>query len=434
MRFLGIGEEGDLGDMYYRLGLAGHEVRMYIESSDAQGIYGGMVDRTADWRSELPWIRDAGAEGVVVFESASRGKLQDRLRSEGYQVIGGSAFGDRLESDRSFGQDQLKGHGLRTAHCTRFTNFRVAIDWVRANPARYVFKSNGADSLRTRNYIAEMHNGGDMVALLSTYHARWCGPGQPDFILMEHVQGIEVGVGAYFNGHRFLEPACLDWEHKRFFPGERGELTGEMGTIVTYRGAECLFAKTLAHMSEALRESGYCGYINLNLMANEEGLWPIEFTSRFGYPGFAVCEALHEECWDSVFVKLLSGEDVCIDTRPGYAAGVVLTVPPFPYRYGYSELSKGLPISFHETMTDYDHLSLHLAEVALDGEQLVTSGVIGNLGVATGAGDSVEDARERAYALARKVVVPNLRYRNDIGDRVIKHDLASLVTLGFLPS
>ena len=41
MRFLGIGEEGDLGDMYYRLGLAGHEVRMYVESSDAQGIYNG---------------------------------------------------------------------------------------------------------------------------------------------------------------------------------------------------------------------------------------------------------------------------------------------------------------------------------------------------------------------------------------------------------
>ena len=62
-----------------------------------------------------------------------------------------------------------------------------------------------------------------MIALLSTFQARWCGPGQPDFILMEHVQGIEVGVGAYFNGHRFLEPAGLDWEHKRFFSGERGE-------------------------------------------------------------------------------------------------------------------------------------------------------------------------------------------------------------------
>ncbi len=432
MRFLGIGEDGDLGDMYHRLVLAGHEVRMYVESPEARGVYAGMVPHAADWRAELPWIRSAGAEGIIVFESAARGSDQDRLRAEGFQVIGGSAFGDRLENDRPFGQQQLDGHGLRSAKCHAFKSFDSAIEFMRGRPARYVFKSNGAEVLRTRNYIGEMDSGADMIALLSTHKTQWRGPARPDFVLMEHIEGVEVGVGAYFNGSRFLEPACLDWEHKRFFSGDLGELTGEMGTIVTYRGAETIFAKTLAHMADSLRASGYCGYINLNLMANDEGLWPIEFTSRFGYPGFAICEALHEESWDSIFIKLLSTKETRINTRPGYAAGVVLTVPPFPYRYGYNELSNGLPISFRETMTDDDHRALHLAEVAMQGGQLVTSGAIGYVGVATGAGDSVDDARKHAYALARKVVVPNLRYRTDIGDRVIEHDLAALVALGFL--
>ena len=433
MRFLGIGEDGDLGDMYHRLELAGHEVRMYIESAGARDVYAGMVRHTADWRAELPWIRSAGTDGIIVFESAARGIDQDRLRAGGFQVIGGSAFGDRLENDRLFGQQQLEGHGLRTARSHAFTNFDAAIEFMRKHPARYVFKSNGADVLRTRNYIGEMDSGADMIALLSTHKIQWRGPARPDFVLMEHIKGVEVGVGAYFNGHRFLEPACLDWEHKRFFSGDLGELTGEMGTIVTYRGAETIFAKTLAHMTESLRASGYCGYINLNLMANDEGLWPIEFTSRFGYPGYAICEALHEEGWASIFVKLLGGMDTRIDTRSGYAAGVVLTVPPFPYRYGYDSLSKGLPLSFRETMTDDDRAALHLAEVAVHDGQLVTSGAIGYVGVATGIGATVMRARESAYALARKVVVPNLRYRTDIGDRVTSHDLSALVALGYLP-
>ncbi|MEP6943086.1 MAG: phosphoribosylamine--glycine ligase [Betaproteobacteria bacterium] len=432
MRLLGIGEEGDLGAMYYGLARAGHEVRMYIDDPAARGIYAGMLEATADWRAELPWIRAAGEDGVIVFESAVRGELQDRLRGEGFQVIGGSAFGDRLEADRAFGQAQLEGLGLRVAGSHAFDSFAEAIDLVRTTKRRYVFKSNGAASLRTRNYIGQMDNGDDMVALLHTYARQWRAAGPPDFVLMDHVEGVEVGVGAYFNGSEFLEPACLDWEHKRFFPGELGELTGEMGTIVTYRGYERIFAHTLKPMARSLRAGGYVGYINLNLIANEAGLWPIEFTSRFGYPGFSICEALHDEPWDAIFRKMLGSGERTIRTRAGFAAGVVLTVPPFPYSHGYEELSRGLPICLDPGMTESERGALHLAEVAIEDGQLVTSGLIGYLGVATGTGASVEDARDRAYQLARKVIVPNLRYRDDIGARVIERDLDELARLGYL--
>ncbi len=434
LRILGIGESCDLGEMYFRLAAAGHEVRVFVESSDAHDVFGGMLDRVEHWQNELAWIRQAGTRGVIVFESALKGDLQDSLRRDAYQVIGGSAYGDRLEGDREFGQQALRELGLPTAGTHCFSAALSAIDFVRANPARYVLKYNGADSARTRNYVGEMDDGTDIIALLAVRGDREAGNAPSDFVLMEHLQGVEIGVGAYFNGEHFLRPACLDWEHKRFFPGDLGELTGEMGTVVTYRGADTIFEATLARMADKLRAGGYCGYINLNLIANQAGLWPLEFTSRFGYPGYAICAALQLESWDGIFMKMLGRSARAIDTRAGYAVGVVLSVPPFPYNHGYAELSKGVPLCFRAPMTSAERSHLHLCEVASVRGQLVASGSTGCIGVATGAGDSLEAARQGALAVARQVVTPNLRYRNDIGQKLIDGDFSTLRKLGYLPA
>ncbi len=432
MRFLGVGEYNDLAAMYHGVAARGHEVRVFVEDEACRDVFGGMLEFTGDWRAELGWVRDAGEDGVILFESAVRGSEQDALRREGFQVIGGSALGDRLEADRAFGQDVLRGAGLHTAGSHSFSSYEDAIAFLQCRGGRYVLKFNGANSPRTRNYIGEMDDSADMLALLGMYRDHAAGAEPPDFVLMEHLQGVEVGVGAYFNGRTFLDTACIDFEHKRFFPGDLGELTGEMGTIVSYRGAKKLFDATLAPLRGLLADSGYCGYINVNLIVNEAGLWPLEFTSRFGYPGFAICEALHAEPWEDIFRRLLRRDSASLQTHHGFAAGVVLTVPPFPYRQGYEELSKGEPICFRPGLTAEELAGLHFAEVARKGEHLVTSGATGYIGVATGTGATVLDAREAAYRLARQVVLPNLRYRTDIGDRVIARDWKTLRSLGWL--
>ncbi|HZY17871.1 MAG TPA: phosphoribosylamine--glycine ligase [Ramlibacter sp.] len=434
MRILGIGETNDLAAMYHGFVRRGHAVRVFVADPACADVFAGMLDFCDDWERELGWVREAGEDGLVLFESATRGELQDRLRREGFQVIGGSALGDRLEADREFGQQVLRDAGLKTAASHRFTDYAAATRFLREHPGRYVLKFNGADGARTRNFVSEMEDGCDVLALLSLYAARAAAGEAVDFVLMQHVEGVEVGVGAYFNGREFLQPACIDFEHKRFFPGELGELTGEMGTIVSYRGATRLFEAALAPVAPLLREGGYVGYINVNLIANADGLWPLEFTSRFGYPGFAICEALHEEPWEAIFRRMLRRDGLAIATRRDFACGIVLSVPPFPYRHGYEALSKGAPICLRDSLGASDREHLHFAEVArLDG-QLVTSGATGYVGVATGVGATVESANAEALRIARGVVVPNLRYRRDIGERVARGDLVRLQSLGWYDS
>jgi len=322
--------------------------------------------------------------------------------------------------------------GLKTAASETFDDFDRARAFLERNPGRYVFKLHGTASAPQANYVGEAEDGADMRAFLDGEAARRRGKGTPTFSLMPYIEGVEVGIGAYFDGEKFLEPALLDWEHKRFFNGDLGELTPEMGTVVTYRGAENLFGLTLGRMAERLRDGGYVGYINLNTIVNADGIWPLEFTCRFGYPGFAICDALHTEGWDSIFAKMIARRGARIETQQGYAVGVVLTVPPFPYEEGYAKLSKGLPIHVRDASAD-ELARLHLADVEWRDEVLLTSGMIGYLMVATGTGNTVERAQQQAYALTRKVVVPNLRYRTDIGDKFLARDRATLQALGLLP-
>ncbi|MCB4809808.1 phosphoribosylamine--glycine ligase [Methylovorus menthalis] len=434
MRILGIGEYGDLAAMYSRLAQEGHEVRVWVEDEAYRRIHRGLLQFTDDWQAELGWVRAAGEDGCIVFESATKGEWQDALRRDGFHVIGGSAYGDRLEGDRLFGQQVMQDMGLEVARCERFYDIEAAIRFIENHPARYVYKSNGADSERTRNFVGTLADGSDVIALLDFYrqHSPTTDTSPVDFMLMEHVQGIEMGIGAYFNGTRFLSPVCLDWEHKHFFPGDLGELTGEMGTVVTYTGGQSLFQRTLAHLEDALAAGGYCGYINLNMIVNEAHIWPLEFTSRFGYPGFAICSALHRQSWANMFKTMLDRDSTTFATAPGFASGVVLTVPPFPYAYGYDHLAKGMPVLFHPDISDAERQRVFLAEVEQVGDYLVTSGVIGYIGVATGTGSTVQEASANAYALAGKVIVPNVRYRNDIGQRLVNGQLDLLRQWGYI--
>jgi len=430
MRFLGVTETCDLAALYLRLQDEGHQVRVAISEPGARSTLAGMVEQVSDWRAELEWVREAEGEGVILFEAVSEGfgALQDKLRADGFQVIGGSALGDRLENDRAYAQALLAEHGFPAGHVHEFTDAREADTFVQHHPGRYVLKFSGPDFASSDNYVGRLEDGGDVRAILR-HRARAAAR----FILMDFIDGVEMGVGAYFDGERFLRPACLDWEHKRFFAGDMGELTGEMGTVATFQDSDAFFGRTLGLLEPLFRGHGHVGYINLNTIVNADGIWPLEFTCRFGYPGFAVLSPLQATSWSTLFKIMLGRSHAQFEALPGFSTGIVLTTPPFPYTRKDVDEPIGLPIIIDGALSSEDRRNIHYGEIGSEGGELVTSGLYGWTMVATGCGSSITEARDQAYARAKRVYIPNQRYRLDIGERLIRSDWAQLKSWGYLP-
>jgi phosphoribosylamine--glycine ligase len=430
MRFLGVTETCDLGSLYMRLVAEGHEVKVSVEEEGARGTMAGLVPRTADWRSELAWV---GRDGIILFEAVSEGygALQDRLRAEGYRVIGGSAFGDRLENDRAYAQQLLAGLGLQIAAVHEFDEAEAGDAFLAAHPGRYVLKFSGAEFASGDNYVGQRADGADVRAMLAARFRSRGGAPAP-YILMDHVEGVEMGVGAYFDGERFLAPACLDWEHKRFFAGDMGELTGEMGTVATFERSGKFFDRTLARIAPLLREHGHVGYVNLNTIVNGRGIWPLELTCRFGYPGFAVLEPLQATGWGDLLAMMARQSAAAFETRPGFSVGIVLTTPPFPYTRKQVSEPVGLPVLIDPDLGASDLANIHFGEVGRDGDRLVTSGLYGWTVVVTGTGPDIAEARGAAYERAGRIFIPGMRYRLDIGDRLIASDYEAVAGLGLL--
>jgi phosphoribosylamine--glycine ligase len=424
MRVLAIGPRVYLGDIYLALMREGHEVRVHAEDPPEERAFGGLIEPVPDWRVELGWV---GRDGLVLFERANRGPLQDALRAEGYRVIGGSAFGDRLENDRAFGQAILRETGLPVAGSRAFPNPEAALAWLAAHPGRHALKF---DDSHLPTFVGEHPAGADLAFMLRRAMRLGASDG---VLLQERLAGVEVGIGAYFDGQRFLRPACIDFEHKRFFPGEMGEMTGEMGTLASYEGAERLFEATLARVAPHLVGAGHVGYVNLNLMVDERGPLPLEFTCRFGNPGFAVLAAMQRDGWGDLFRRMAEGGSEGFATTPGWSVAIVLTVPPFPAVDQAAAPGDDVPLFFLDPPQGEALRHYHLVDSRRDAEgQLLVRRRSGHAMIVTGTGPSVAAAREAACTRARNVIAPELRWRADIGERFLQGERGRLAALGWL--
>ncbi|MEK9174430.1 MAG: phosphoribosylglycinamide synthetase C domain-containing protein [Patescibacteria group bacterium] len=412
LKFLFVSKESASGDLARTVKDEGHEVMIYIKVRGDADVYDGFLDKVEKWEDWADW------SDIIIFDHVEFGEQADRLRKKGKLVVGGSSYTDRLEIDRSFGQAELKSRGINVLPSWNFSNYDEALEFIRNNPTRYVFKPSGNTPSANKNllFLSEEEDGKDLLEILEQNKEVWQKKA-PVFQLQKFVAGVEIAVGSFFNGKNFIMPINVNFEHKRVFPGGIGPFTGDMGALMFWSSPNMLFNETLGKMLPALQESGYVGYIDINCIVNGRGIYPLEFTARFGYPTIHVqLEGILMPAGEWLH-RLARGEDFELKTKKGFQIGVEIFVPTHFAKSKDKEIIeiyRDLPI-FFKKRTNKE--GIHIEDIKLVDGIWRVAGESGSLLVVTGSGNTVEEARHQAYSRIQNIMIQNMFYRTDIGSR-----------------
>ena len=391
---------------------------MYIHSPTEERVGDGMLEKVPSWEKHVRWadmvVFDDVAQKIEHVNKYQGGTWAAEVRAKGKPVIGGSPDTDRMENDRIFGMQIAEKAGLRTVPMQRMRSFAEGQAFVQKHGGGWALKHNGqvARDLATVQFDPE-----GMTSFLEWLDKAWpdLAHGQPvDYVLQEAIKGVEIAITGLFDGRTF-QGAYVNQEIKKLMSGDEGPSTGQTGEI-GFQDMGRLFREALLPLSGYLAKQGYHGCIDLNCIATEDRIVPLEWTTRFGYPTVSsIVEMVDMPVADWLWT-LATGEGT-VRWHDGYGATVVVGSGPFPRED--EELAKHLVLLPDD---DLDWERVHLNEVFLnDREQYESAGSMGYLAVVTARGRGPAEARNNCYRQVDKLkVLPFRMVRRDVGEKAIE--------------
>ncbi len=206
---------------------------------------------------------------------------------------------------------------------------------------------------------------------------------------------------------------------KNYFPEISAHPPVKWVRPMFWSGPNHLFNQTLLKMEPKLAEEGYVGYIDLNCIVNNNGIYPLEFTARFGYPTISIQQAGMITPIGQFFWDLASGIDPKLKVRSGFQIGVRIVAPPFPFDDDENfrlVFQKTPPSSSRKPPAD----EIHIEDVKQINGQWLIAGTSGVILIVIGTGQTMKQAQTQVYSRIKNVLIPNMYYRTDIGDRWVK--------------
>ncbi|MBY6118467.1 phosphoribosylamine--glycine ligase [Mameliella alba] len=354
---------------------------------------------------------------IIGPEAPLAAGVADRLREAGILVFGPSAAAARLEASKSFTKEICAAVDAPTAGYRHFTEAEAARAHIRAQGAPIVVKADGLAAGKGV-IIAETVEAA-CAAVDDMFGGAFGGAGA-EVVIEEFMTGEEASFFVLVDGETCL-PIGTAQDHKRIGEGDTGPNTGGMGAYspapimdeaVTQKALDEIVRPTMAEMVR--RGMPYQGVLYVGLMIENGQPRLVEYNVRFGDPE---CQVLMLR----LGAQALDLMHACADGRlaeaqvtwaEDHAMTVVMAASGYPGDYAKGTEIRGLD-SLPE---DSFHMMFHAGTKAEGGKVLANGGRVLN---ATARGTTLQEARDRAYALVDAVDWPEGVHRRDIGWRAL---------------
>lgn len=354
---------------------------------------------------------------IVGMDDPLVGGIVDAFEAEGLRVFGPRKNAAILEGSKAFSKDLMKKYNIPTAAYETFDDPKAAVKYLESAKFPIVLK---ADGLALGKGVLICQNLDEALAgVKEIMEDKKFGDAGNHMVIEEFMTGREVSVLSFVDGKTYKLMSSAQ-DHKRAGDGDTGLNTGGMGNFspspfyteeIDRFCRDNIYSRTVEAMAKEGRE--FKGVIFFGLMLTKDGPRVLEYNARFGDPeAQVVLPRLKTDIIDVI--------DACIDGTLGdlelefadkAAVCVVLASEGYPVKYEKGKLIKGL-----DKFRGKEGYYCFHAGTKLTDEGIVTNG--GRVLGITALGNTLAEARSKAYEATEWVDFDNKYMRHDIGKAI----------------
>lgn len=327
----------------------------------------------------------------------------DEFEARGLKIFGPRKDVARLESSKDFAKHIMNKYNVPTGAYETFTDFENAKAYVLKHGAPIVIKEDGLKAGKGVTVAMKVEEA--MEALEIAFAI-------PDnkVVIEEYLDGFEFSLIALAHEDKVI-PLEVGQDHKRVFDGDKGPNTGGMGVYspvrrVTKEIIDASVNEIIRPTLEGLKKEGlpFTGFIFAGIMDTKEGVKTIEFNARFGDPEAEAILPRMESDLVQLILDIMNGKETEVKWSEKTTVGVVLASEGYP-----ASSTSNAEIEIEDGM---ESILFHMGTKEENGK-LYTNG--GRVLIVVAEGDTLAEAKEKAYSDIEKIKCEKLFFRHDIG-------------------